>query len=95
MSCPTIRSPAACVLTYVSDVGWAYEGVSEDERFGGPSLDHTVSFQRAVDVNDWMLVDLRPVSAAGARALSTRTVHDRNGTLAAWVTQEALHRAFE
>jgi acyl-CoA thioesterase-2 len=81
----------ACVLTYFSDMAWAFGAVASD--LGGPSLDHAVWFHRDVDVEDWMLLDLSPVSTVHARGLYTGTIHDRSGTLAAVVAQEALFRA--
>ena len=82
----------ACVLAYVSDMGWAFDSVDDGGRVGGPSLDHAVWLQRPVDVADWMFLDLKPVSVAGARGVFTGTIHDRAGTLAAYLTQEALLR---
>ena len=83
----------ACVLVYVSDMGWAFGNITGDASTGGPSLDHVVWLQRPVDVSDWLLVDLAPVTTAGARGVFTGTIHDRAGTLAAWISQEALLRA--
>ena len=57
----------ACVLAYLSDMGWAFDSVDDGGRVGGPSLDHAVWLQRPVDVADWMFLDLKPVSVAGAR----------------------------
>jgi acyl-CoA thioesterase-2 len=82
----------ACVLAYLSDLGWAFESIDDEGQFGGPSLDHAVWLQRPVDVTDWMFVDLRPVSVAGARGVFTGTIHTRDGRLAAYLTQESLLR---
>jgi len=58
----------ACVLTYISDLGWAFGAIEHDgERVGGPSLDHAVWFQRPVDPAGWMFLELRPVTLAGVR----------------------------
>ncbi len=62
------------------------------ERLTGPSLDHAVWLVRPVDLSDWLFVDLRMVSVAGSRGVFSGTIHDRAGTLAAYVTQEALLR---
>ena len=58
----------------------------------GPSLDHAVWFHRSVTVNQWVLLDLYPVSVAGARGVYVGTIHDRAGTLAASLAQEKLLR---
>jgi acyl-CoA thioesterase-2 len=83
----------ACVLTYLSDLGWAFDDLGTDQPLGGPSLDHAVWLQRPVDVSAWMFVELTPVSLAGARGVFTGTIHARDGRLAAYLTQEALLRA--
>jgi len=83
----------ACVLTYLSDLGWAFDSLDGDgPQFGGPSLDHAVWLQRPVDIADWMFLELRPVSVAGTRGVFTGTIHDRAGALAAYLAQEVLLR---
>ena len=82
----------ACVLTYLSDLGWAFDEIDDDGPIGGPSLDHAVWLQRPVDITEWMLIDLHPLSVAGARGVFTGTIHTRDGRLAAYFTQEALLR---
>jgi acyl-CoA thioesterase II len=83
----------ACVLTYLSDLGWAFASLDGDgPSLGGPSLDHAVWLQRPVDASGWMFVELRPVSATGSRGIFTGTIHSRSGELAAYVTQESLLR---
>lgn len=56
------------------------------------SLDHSVWFHRPVDLNDWLLLDQRPVTVAHGRGLATASVWDRAGNLVATITQEALFR---
>jgi len=87
------RITNACVLTYLSDMGWAFDGLPE--RIGGPSLDHAVWLVRPVDVSDWLFVDLHLVSVSGSRGVFSGTIHDRAGTLAAYFTQEALLRRLQ
>jgi acyl-CoA thioesterase II len=82
----------ACVLAYLSDVGWAFGELAASRGLGGPSLDHAVWFQRPVDVTDWLFVELRPVTLAASRGVFTGTIHDRTGRLAAYFTQESLLR---
>jgi acyl-CoA thioesterase II len=89
---PDDRVTRACVLTYVSDMGWAFSAVPGSDGIGGPSLDHAVWFHRSVPVDQWMLLDLEPVSVAGARGVFLGTIHDRAGTLIASIAQEALLR---
>jgi acyl-CoA thioesterase-2 len=88
------RSPLldACIITYVSDIGAPWSRIEGGTGVGGPSLDHAVWFQRSIDAREWMLLDLVPVSLAGARGLYTGTIHDRGGRLAAWITQESVAR---
>ncbi|HXY94538.1 MAG TPA: acyl-CoA thioesterase domain-containing protein, partial [Acidimicrobiia bacterium] len=84
----------ACVMAYVSDMGWAFHDVrsADGRRIGGPSIDHAVWFQRLFPVGDWMLLDLRPQSVAGARGVFTGTIHHRDGALSALLAQETLLR---
>ncbi len=96
---PTLASDAvtrACVLTYVSDLGWAFAGMHEDGApLAGPSLDHAVWLQRPVDITEWLFVQLTPVSVAATRGVFTGTIHTRSGVLAAFIAQEALLRPQE
>jgi acyl-CoA thioesterase-2 len=90
---PTDPVTRACVLTYFSDLGWAFGALDGDgRRLGGPSLDHAVWLQRPVDASEWMFLELRPVSVAGQRGVFTGTIHNRAGRLAAYITQESLLR---
>jgi acyl-CoA thioesterase-2 len=82
----------ACVLTYLSDVGTGLEKVTMDEQWWGPSLDHAVWFHNPARLDDWVLVDLVPGAAAGARGFYTGTVHDRHGRLLATIAQEHVMR---
>jgi acyl-CoA thioesterase-2 len=82
----------ACVLTYLSDLGWAFAEVPGHEAGGGPSLDHVVWFHRPTTVNQWLLLDLEATTIAGARGVFRGTVHDRDGRLLASLAQEALLR---
>jgi acyl-CoA thioesterase II len=86
------RVTRACALTYLSDMGWAFYNALGNTGIAGPSLDHAVWFHRSVTVNQWVLLDLYPVSVAGARGVYVGTIHDRTGTLAASLAQEKLLR---
>jgi acyl-CoA thioesterase-2 len=83
---------SACVLTYLSDFGWAFGALDATQGYHGPSLDHAVWLVRPIDTGDWMFVDMVPVTASAARGVFTGTIHDRHGTLAAYITQEAVLR---
>lgn len=83
----------ACVLTYLSDLGSGFIGLTvPGVPPGGPSLDHAIWFHRALDLNDWVLMDLWPMSAAGSRGLYLGAIWDRAGTCGATLAQESLLR---
>ena len=83
------------MLTYLSDVGTGLEKLMLEEPWWGPSLDHAVWFHHPARMDDWVLVDLVPGAAAGARGFYTGTVHDRQGRLLATIAQEHVMRAGE
>lgn len=90
---PDDRLLHSCVLAYLSDIGTGLAKLVDDERpRGGPSLDHAVWFHRPARMDDWVLVELVPAAAAGARAFYTGTVHDRDGRLLATIAQEHVSR---
>jgi acyl-CoA thioesterase-2 len=91
---PDDRLLHACVLTYVSDFGTGLAKLPpHDPPWWGPSLDHAVWFHHGARMDDWVLVDLVPTAAAGARGFYTGTVHDRGGRLLATIAQEHVMRA--
>jgi acyl-CoA thioesterase-2 len=83
----------ACGIVYLSDIstGFAELDVPGLPR-GGTSLDHAVHFHRPVRIDDWLFMELEPVSAAGARGVYRGTIHDRAGRLGATLAQENLMR---
>jgi acyl-CoA thioesterase-2 len=85
----------ACVLTYLSDVGTGLEKLQFEEPWWGPSLDHSVWFHHPARLDDWVLVDLIPGAAAGARGFYTGMVYDREGRLLATIAQEHVMRKGE
>ena len=90
---PDDRLVHACALTYVSDLGSGFGQVMRpDLGLGGPSIDHSVWFHRPVRVDDWVELHLRPLKAGGKRGLYSGTMRDREGNLAAALTQEMLLR---
>jgi len=84
----------ACALTYISDLGSGFGGLTVPGLAqGGPSIDHAVWFHQAIRADEWMLVDLSPVKAGGARGVYLGTVRSRDGALGAMLSQETLLRA--
>jgi acyl-CoA thioesterase-2 len=83
----------ACGVVYLSDIstGFAELDVPDLPR-GGTSLDHAVHFHRPVHIDDWLFMELEPVSAAGARGVYRGSIHDRAGVLGATLVQENLMR---
>lgn len=85
---PNIR---ACGLVFLSDLCTGLSRAPEIERVGLlPSLDHTVWLHRRADPNDWLLIDLNPLAAAGGRGVYTGQIYDQSGTLIASLVQESL-----
>jgi len=84
----------ACVLTYASDFssGFGDRGLPIEPPSGGPSLDHSLWLHRALDVEDWFLLDLEPLITAGGRGLYGGAIYDRHGRRCASLTQELLTR---
>jgi acyl-CoA thioesterase-2 len=78
-------------LTYLSDLGSGFgqQGSAIIGR-GGPSIDHSMWFQDNVRADDWVLVDLRPVKARGARGAYHGSLRNRHGLLGATLYQEHL-----
>jgi acyl-CoA thioesterase II len=89
---PADRLLHACVLTYLSDMGTGFAKVPSEEPMGGASIDHVVWFHRPVRMDDWVLVDLEPVSASGARGYYRGSIYSRDGRLVASLAQEQLMR---
>lgn len=85
----------ACALTYVSD---SFSGLSRvpGERAGAgglTSIDHAVWIYRKVALDDWVLMDLEPESAAGGRGMYRGRIFSRDGVLAAGIAQASLFRS--
>jgi acyl-CoA thioesterase-2 len=83
----------ACALTYVSDMFTGLSSVPGIDRVGAvTSIDHAVWFYRRIALDDWVLMDLQPESAAGGRGMYTGRIFGRDGQLAAGIAQESLFR---
>ena len=90
---PDDRNLHACALVYFSDMSTGFVDLDvEGLPRGGTSLDHTVYFHRPARSDDWLFMELEPVSAAGARGVYRGSIHDRSGRLAATIVQENLMR---
>lgn len=83
----------ACALTYVSDLGSGFATLDDpDVPAGGPSLDHALWFHRVGRVDEWLLVDNRPLRVGDGRGTYLGTIRHHDGTLAALLGQEVLLR---
>jgi acyl-CoA thioesterase II len=82
----------ACVLTYLTDFSTGLALLDGGASVTGASLDHAVWFHRGLRIDDWVLMDLEPQSAAGARGWYTGAVHRTDGVRVASLAQEALFR---
>jgi acyl-CoA thioesterase-2 len=82
----------ACALTFLSDMGSGLIAMHDTPARSGSSLDHAVWFHRPVRMDDWVLMDLVPHTAAAGRGWYTGSIHSRDGTLGASLTQEVLFR---
>ena len=77
-SSPTIASRARARSRTSPTWGGRSTRCPRRHGIGGPSLDHAVWFHRSVTVNQWMLLDLHPVSvAARAACTSERSTTER------------------
>jgi acyl-CoA thioesterase II len=83
----------ACALTYISDMFTGLASVPEIRAVGPvTSIDHAVWFHRRARLDDWVLMDLLPESASGARGMYTGRIFTAAGALAAGIAQESLFR---
>ena len=83
----------ACALTYLTDFGSGFGEVDVPNLSrGGPSLDHVLWFHQPIRIDEWVLLDMWPLRASGARGTYMGAVHDRTETLGCVFAQEALLR---
>jgi acyl-CoA thioesterase II len=81
----------ACALTFLSDMCTGLSRAPDIQEVGLlPSIDHTVWLHRPAHPNDWMLLDLDPVTTAAGRGVYTGRVFTAEGTLLATLVQESL-----
>jgi acyl-CoA thioesterase-2 len=82
----------ACALTYLSDISTGLAPFEDADHRASSSVDHALWFHRPVRIDDWVLTDLVPRTAARGRGWYTGEVFQRDGTLAASIAQESLFR---
>lgn len=83
----------ACALAFVSDLGSGFGRLAVPGLArGGPSIDHALWFHEAVDVNEWLVLELWPNKAGGARGVYSGSLRDHRGRLGATLVQEMLLR---
>lgn len=98
---PTDQHLQSAILAYQSDESLAdCVAIPWGGTWGSPgvlfvSLDHAMWFHRPFDLNQWLLIDQRPITVGRARGLATASVWDRTGQLVATTTQEALFRLLD
>jgi acyl-CoA thioesterase-2 len=91
---PTDQASQLCALTFISDMGVVGSARAPHDRRPSSlaSLDHAVWFHRPVDMSEWHLFSVDPVSNFGARGLARGTIHAADGRLVASIAQEGLIR---
>ena len=83
----------ACAVTYVSDLGSGFGQVDVPGLpAGGPSIDHSLWFHDPIRADEWMLLELWPLKARGARGVYSGSLRSEDGRLGALLTQEMLLR---
>ncbi|EDO28360.1 predicted protein, partial [Nematostella vectensis] len=86
------------ILTYISDYNILNATLlpnASKANWGNTqmaSLDHSMWFFRAFDLDDWMLYKTESLNTFGARGFSRGNIYTRNGKLIASVAQEGLMR---
>lgn len=83
----------ACAVTYVSDLGSGFGQVDVPGLpAGGPSIDHSLWFHDPIRADEWMLLELWPLKASGARGVYSGSLRSEDGRLGALLAQEMLLR---
>jgi acyl-CoA thioesterase-2 len=83
----------ACVLTYLSDISTGLAPLPGAMGSAQSSIDHSIWFHRPLRMDEWVLMDLVPVTVHGGRGVYRGSVLDRDGVLVASLAQESLFRA--
>jgi acyl-CoA thioesterase-2 len=90
---PDDRVIQACALTYLSDHGSGFSSLEiPGLSHGGPSIDHALWFHAPIRADEWVLIDLQPARARGARGFYQGSMRNREGVLGAMLSQEMLLR---
>lgn len=89
------RLTHACALAYLSDIGSGFHRPeTAGLQHGGASLDHAMWFRVPIRADEWVLSDMLPMHAGGARGLYRGSMFQReSGTLGVSFTQESLLRS--
>jgi acyl-CoA thioesterase-2 len=83
----------ACALAYLSDLGSGFGRVELPGLApGGPSIDHAIWFHEPVRADEWLLLELWPTKARGARGVYGGSLRSEDGRLGAVIAQEMLLR---
>jgi acyl-CoA thioesterase-2 len=83
----------ACAVAYVSDLGSGFGQVEVPGLpAGGPSIDHSLWFHDPIRADEWMLLELWPLKASGARGVYSGSLRSEDGRLGVLLTQEMLLR---
>jgi acyl-CoA thioesterase II len=83
----------ACALAYVSDIGSGFgDGTAAGLPRGGPSIDHALWFNEPLRLDEWVLLEMWPIKAGGARGLYMGDLRNESGRLGGVLTQEILFR---
>ena len=77
-------------LLYVSDVAPGSPSAPDGTSTPRASLDHSVWFHAPIDLNEWLLVDLRHVLTARGRTFYDGRIFDSKGALVGSIAQEEL-----
>jgi acyl-CoA thioesterase-2 len=81
----------ACAMTFLSDLCTGLSRAPDVHEVGLlPSIDHAIWLHRPAHPNEWMLLDLDPVTTAAGRGVYTGRIFSVEGALLATLVQESL-----
>ncbi|MDO8389495.1 MAG: thioesterase family protein [Actinomycetota bacterium] len=82
------------LVMFISDMfsGFNEVDVPGQPFGGGPTLDHSVWFHRPVRVDQWLLLNLRPLIATGGRGVYQGGLFTRDGSRLCSLSQEIVVR---
>ena len=95
---PKDRAIQQCLLAYFSDFHLLLTALHPHQKgflqtgMKVATIDHSIWFHRAGDINDWLLYAIESTNAFGGRGLSRGQIFDRQGRLIATTQQEGLIR---